>query len=361
MEAFDNEDCIRYASKVVGFDGAVVSFCPPFYSLSEASGWHRRKINLGDKVVECMTHRAGKSMEVTCEVVFQSRKLMPILRIEYRGKQVEVVNQLLRFVGEAKPVPHRCGHGNLIECAYCQRRDILFLQSQERILRDHLLLPGPTPDPPPVWPPDVAPDQDKPPPTCTREERQEPPVHPEGWGYLRFALARGSSFELTKVRPSPRDGCEEATVFVRGGEKGRRIIALISSCKRDGSGEDAMEGGKSDTWKGRGWDGEVTVQAFDPRRWVAKIHIQFLGPDLPRVVSVVTFHSEPLTRDELRSFLLAVLNGGIYQGDCQQSMIPGACQPFEEIRANRKRWSEPGQDLVRWFLLPPRSPSGQRL
>ena len=347
-EIVDTEDCVRYAPSAVGFEGTRLSLCPFQSAFDTIPGQERKrqKLDLGDRVIKCLTGRTRKGMEATCDLSFRSSKLTPVLRLEYRGKDRTVANQLLRFAGEVAMAPVRCGTGNLVECALCQIFDIRFLQSQERIIHDDLLLPGEAPSRPPVWPPDLPPDQDKPAPTCTKQERAESPVSPEDRCYMHFDFARGSSFALSKVRPATRPDCEDASVFVKDGASVGRTIGVISSCSGDVPRRESEEGGKDDRWHGRGWMGDVVVEAFDLHRWVAKLHIHFFGHRFP---SFVTIQSEPLHREDMRSFLLAASNGGFYPADCKASVVPGACDPCREIRANRQRWHDPRQDLLRLF------------
>jgi hypothetical protein len=60
----------------------------------------------------------------------------------------------------------------------------------------------------------------------------------------------------------------------------------------------------------------------------------------------LTLQTEPLDREAMRAFLLALSNGGFYPADCVISVLPGACDPCAEIQAHRDRWHDPTQDLV---------------
>lgn len=193
----------------------------------------------------------------------------------------------------------------------CWSSDFRFIEAQERIALDDLVLPGEAPNRPRAWPPDLPPDQEKPAPTCNKPERVEAPVDPAAWCFLRFGFAKGSSFELTNPRAGQRSDCEDATIVAKG--LSPRTIGTLSSCKGDLPEVEAEDGAKTDHWTARGWVGDVSVGAVGRERWTARAHLRLFEQPFPAAVSV---QSEPLAREDMRVFLAAFSNGGFYPADC---------------------------------------------
>ena len=352
MAVFDTEDCVRFASKATGFEGATLSLCT-FESAMETvpkRGQRHQTIDLGDRVVKCLTGQIRKGVEVTCDVHFRSRKWTPALRLEYRGKDWAVLHPLLRFAGEASLILFHCGEEHMAPCGLCMTSDIRFLQSQERIVHDDLLLSGEAPLRKPVWPPDLPPDQDKPAPTCSKQERPEPAVDPAARCYMRFGFARNASLQLGEVRPASRPDCEDATIVAMAREHVRRTIGTISSCNGGMPPMEVDKRSKSDTWHGRGWVGDVVVVASGADRWSATVQLSLA--DYHPFSAAVSIQSVPLDREDMRNFLLAVSNGGFYPADCTTSAMPDACTACRQIRTNRERWHDIGRDLHRMFIAP---------
>jgi hypothetical protein len=167
---------------------------------------------------------------------------------------------------------------------------------------------------------------------------------------MRFGFARGASLQLDELRPASRPDCEDATIVVIAREQVRRIIGTLSSCRGSIPPMEVDRRGKSDEWRGRGWVGDVVVVASGADRWSATVQIRLANDHLfPAAVSI---QSEPLDREDMRNFLLAVSNGGFYPAECATSAIPDACAACRQIRANRERWHETGRDLHRIFMAP---------
>jgi hypothetical protein len=350
MEVFDTEDCVRFASKVAGFAGAILSICP-FESLVEhvpGRGQKQQSVDLGDKVMTCLTGPSRRGLETSCHVRYRSRKLTPYLGIEYRGKESDALNQIVRFVGQAALIPAYYGRENTPESGLCLSADFGFIEGQERLVHDDLLLRGELPIRPRAWPPDLPPDQEKPAPACNKPERVEPPIDAAAWCYMRFEFAKGSSFDITNPRLGQQSDCEDATIVVKGESPSTRVIGAVSSCKGGLPEDQAQDGDKTDHWTGRGWVGDVTIKAAGPERWAATARLRLFDHPFPSAVSI---RSEPLARDDMRAFLLALSNGSFYPADCATSAVAGACDRCREIRANRERWHDPSQDLVRVFTV----------
>jgi len=349
MEIFDTEECVRFASKVARFEGATLSLCLFGPSLKGVSGRRQKqqRLDLGDKVMECLTGQTRKGLEMHCDVRFRSRKTTPRLDLEYRGKDRTALNEILRFVGKVELVPSHFGTEHPVESSFCQLSDFRFIESQERIVHDDLLLAGEMPSRPPAWPPALRPDQEKPAPTCKKQERAEPSIDAVASCYLRFEFAKGASFELSATRPGPRADCEDATIVAKGREHATREIGAMSSCRSEVPVQDDERGAKTDRWYGRGWVGDVAIKPSGMQHWAAIVRIRLFDHPFPSAVSIQT---KPLAREDMRSFLLALSNGGFYPADCATSMVQGACDPCREIQANRERWHNSGQDLLQSFM-----------
>jgi hypothetical protein len=163
---------------------------------------------------------------------------------------------------------------------------------------------------------------------------------------MRFDFAKGSSFDLTNPRSGQRSDCENATMVARGESRSTRVIGTLSACQGDLPPAEDEAGAKTDRWIGRGWVGDIAVKAAGQERWAATARLRLFDHPYPSAVSI---RSEPLARDDMRAFLLALSNGSFYPADCATSAVVGAREPCREIRANRERWHDPSQDLVRVF------------
>jgi hypothetical protein len=344
MELVNNEEWLEFASRATDSAGLKLSLSVFEWPWDEVPvrGRKRHSVDLGDKVMECLTGDTRQGIDVTCHVSFRSRKRVNFLRIEYRGRARKVIDEVLRFVGNLALVPADCGKRETFACNLCGTDDFRFIEAQERIALDDLLLLGKAPIRPPAWPPALPPDQDKPAPTCNKPERVEAPVDPAGWCHLRFGFAKGSAFELTNLRRGQRPDCDEATIVVKG--PGARTIGTLSSCNRELPRFEAEDGAKAEDWKARGWHGEASVKAADREFWRSRAQLR---PFVGRFPLSVSLQTEPLDREAMRAFLLALSNGGFYPADCTTSVVPGACDPCAEIQANRDRWHDPTQDLLR--------------